>query len=156
MLATLVSASTKSSYGNDFIIVHHTKNYKDRYFPITNDLKAFLKRLKDMQDTYYPNSKYLFPADNKNGIITNRAVYYMYQGICDKLGIELTHDAVKGPHSFRRNAITDVVNTTNGNIIMASELFGNSPEVAKQNYYTGTDLALAKSVLDERCLYIRK
>lgn len=141
--------------GNEFIVVHHTKNYKDRYFPITNDVRRFLKRLKEMQDTYYPNSKYLFPADTDSGIITNRAVYFVYQGICEKLGITISKEAVKGPHSFRRNAITDVVNATNGNIILASQLFGNTPDVAMQNYYTGADLAHAKSVLNERRLCIR-
>lgn len=140
--------------GNDFIVVHHTKNYKDRYFPLTNDIKHFLKRLKEMQDTYYPNSKYLFPANTDSGIITNRAVYYVYQGICENLGIELSRDSIKGPHSFRRNAITDVVNATNGNIIMASQLFGNSPDVAMQNYYTGTDMAVAESILNQRKLCI--
>ena len=142
--------------GNEFIVVSHTKNYKDRYFPITNDIRRFLKRLKEMQDTYYPNSQYLFPCNTDSGIITNRAVYFMYQGICQKLGIEVTQEAVKGPHSFRRNAITDVVNSTNGNIIMASQLFGNSPDVAMQNYYTGIDLNLAETVLNQRCLCIRE
>ena len=62
-----------------------------------------------MQDNYYPNSKYLFPADTDNGVITNRAVYFVYQGICEKLGIEISRDSVKGPHSFRRNAIFEVI-----------------------------------------------
>lgn len=138
--------------GNDFVIVYHTKTYKDRYFPLTNDLKRYFRRLKEMQDNYYPNSKYLFPADTDNGVITNRAVYFVYQGICEKLGIEISRDSVKGPHSFRRNAITDVVNETNGNIIMASELFGNSPDVAKENYFTGINLSVATDVLNKRCL----
>lgn len=139
--------------GNDFIVVGHTKNYKNRYFPITNDLKDFLERLKAMQAKYYPNSNYLFPADNKNGIITNRAVYFVYQGICQTLKIEKKEDGIiLGPHSFRRNAITDVVNATNGNIIMASSLFGNTPEVAKQNYFTGANLEKAKEVLNTRKL----
>lgn len=139
--------------GNDFITVNHTKNYKDRYFPLTDDLKDFLKRLKAMQDIYYPNSTYLFPSNTKSGVITNRAVYSVYQKICIKLGIKIQKDVIKGPHSFRRNGITDVVNTTNGNITMASELFGNTPNVAKQHYYTGTDLALATEVLNKRKLY---
>ena len=141
--------------GNEFVVVQHTKNYKDRNFPITNDVKRFLVRLKEMQDTYYPDSKYLFPANTDSGIITNRAVYYVYQGICQKLGIKISRDAVKGPHSFRRNAITDVVNATNGNIILASQLFGNTPDVAMQNYYTGADLAHACEILNERQLCIR-
>lgn len=140
------------THGNEFIVVHHTKNHRDRQFPLTDDLKDFLNRLKAMQDKYYPNSEYLFPADTKSGIITNRAVYLVYQGICQTLGIEIQKDLIRGPHSFRRNAITDVVNATNGNIVLASSLFGNSPEVAKSNYFTGADLSLAKKILDTRNL----
>lgn len=138
--------------GNDFIIVNHTKNYKDRLFPITDDLKNFLTRLRTMHDKYYPDSEYLFPADTKTGTITNRAVYFVYQGICQTLGIEKLDDAIKGPHSFRRNAITDVVNATNGNIILASSLFGNSPDVAEKNYYTQANLTFAKEILNQRNL----
>ena len=138
--------------GNDFIVVGHTKNYKDRYFPITTDLHDFLVRLKVRNEKYYPNSNHLFPADNKNGIITNRAVYLVYQGICQKLNIPIKDGIIRGPHSFRRNAITDVVNATNGNIIMASSLFGNTPDVATQNYYTGANLEEAKNILNERKL----
>lgn len=138
--------------GNDFIVVGHTKNYKDRYFPITTDLHNFLVRLKVRNEKYYPNSNHLFPADNKNGIITNRAVYLVYQGICQKLNIPIKDGIIRGPHSFRRNAITDVVNATNGNIIMASSLFGNTPDVATQNYYTGANLEEAKNILNERKL----
>ena len=142
--------------GNDFIVVNHTKNRKNRIYPITNDLKDYLRRLKIMHDMYYPNSIYLFPSNTASGIITNRAVYYVYRRICKKLGIVSQEDIIKGPHSFRRNAITDVVNATNGNIIMASELFGNTPDVAKQNYFTGTDLSLATSILNQRCLLTKK
>ena len=51
-------------------------------------------------------------------------------------------------HAFRRNAITQVINQSNGNILMASKLFGNTPAVIKQNYYTGIDLEKAKEVLE--------
>lgn len=138
--------------GNNFVIVNHTKNYKPRYFPLTNDLKDFLVRLKSMHSKYYPDSVYLFPANTANGTITNRAVYLVYRGICRKLGIDKPKNVIRGPHSFRRNAITDVVNETNGNIVMASELFGNTPEVAKQHYFAGIDLSVATTILDKRSL----
>lgn len=141
-----------TSQNNTFVVVGHTKNKKDRCFPMTNDIADFLERLKAMHNKYYPDSKYLFPATNKTGIITNRAVYSVYQKICKKLGIEKEEGIIKGPHSFRRNAITDVVNATNGNIIMASALFGNSPEVAKNNYYTGANMAVAAEILNKRKL----
>ena len=100
-------------------------------------------RLKEkrtcVHEKYYSDNQYLFPADNENGIITNNTVYNFYRRMCKKLGIEISREVIKGTHSFRRNAITDVVNAAGGNIIMASQLFGNSPEVAKRNYYAGAD-----------------
>lgn len=138
--------------GNGYVIVEHTKNHKERFFPITNDLQEFFIRLKAMHEKYYPDSQFLFPADTPNGCITNNAVYKVYQGICKTLGIEIIKGEIKGPHSFRRNAITEVVNSTNGNVVLASALFGNSPQVAKENYYTGANLAIAKEILDKRIL----
>lgn len=138
--------------GSGYVIVEHTKNHKDRLFPMTNDLQEFLIRLKTMHKKYYPDSQFLFPADTPNGCITNNAVYKVYQGICKALGIEIIKGEIKGPHSFRRNAITEVVNATNGNVVLASALFGNSPQVAKENYYTGANLAIAKEILDKRIL----
>lgn len=135
-----------------FVVVNHTKTYKDRQFPITDDLENFLTRLKQIHKKYGYESKYLFPADNENGIITNNTVYNFYRRMCQKLGIEISRERIKGTHSFRRNAITDVVNAVGGDLIMASQLFGNSPEVAKRNYYTGADLKNAMHVLNQRKL----
>ena len=72
--------------------------------------------------------------------------------ICKKLGIRICRDEIKGTHPFRRNAITDVVNASGGNIVLASSLFGNSPEVARKNYYTGIDLNVATETLNKRNL----
>lgn len=135
-----------------FVVVHHTKNHKDRKFPRTKDLDIFLDRLEQVHQKYYSSSKYLFPAKNKNGIITNNIVYKFYRRMCEKLDVEIDKEFIKGTHSFRRNAITDVVNSTGGNVIMASQLFGNSPDVAKKNYYTGTDMKNAVDVLNQRKL----
>lgn len=135
-----------------FVVVNHTKTYSDRKFPITNTLDDFLMRLRQVHENYYPASKYLFPADNENGIITNNTVYNFYRRMCKKLGIEINREIIKGTHSFRRNAITDVVNATGGNIILASELFGNSPEVAKRNYFTGINMENAVQALNQRNL----
>lgn len=95
---------------------------------------------------------YLFPANTQNGVITNRAVYYVYRKICKKLNIEVQEDVIRGPHSFRRNAITSVVNSPNGNMELTSSLFGTSPKVAKSNYFTGIDMNNAIEVLNYRTL----
>lgn len=140
------------TYGNEFVIVSHTKTNRDRLFPLTQDIENFLMRLKSMHEKYYPNSMYLFPANTQNGVITNRAVYSVYRKICQKLNIAIQEDVIRGPHSFRRNAITSVVNSPNGNMELASSLFGNSPKVAKSNYFTGIDMNNAIEVLNYRTL----
>jgi len=134
------------------VIVQHTKTHRNRKFPRTDAVNDLLERLYFVHERYYPKSRYLFPADNENGVITNNTVYNFYRRVLKKLSIEVDADIIKGTHSFRRNAITDVVNATNGNIIMASQLFGNSPEVAKKNYYTNIDFASALSALNNRKL----
>ncbi len=140
------------THGNEFVIVSHTKTNRDRLFPLTQDIENFLMRLKSMHEKYYPNSMYLFPANTQNGVITNRAVYSVYRKICQKLNIAIQEDVIRGPHSFRRNAITSVVNSPNGNMELASSLFGNSPKVAKSNYFTGIDMNNAIEVLNYRTL----
>ena len=131
-----------------FTIVNHTKTHKNRRFPMSDALRDLLNRLYVVLDEYYPDSIYLFPAKNENGVISNNATYFFYRRICSNLGIELDHDAMKGTHSFRRNAISDVINSTGGNLVLASQLFGNSPLVACKNYYTGADTNDTKEALD--------
>lgn len=134
------------------VIVNHTKTHINRHFPRSAAVNDLLKRLYDTLDTYYPGSEYLFPADNENGVISNNTVYNYYGRVCRKLGIEITREEIRGTHSFRRNAITDVVNATGGNLVLTSALFGNSPQVAKKNYYTGIDNHEALIALNKRKL----
>jgi len=134
------------------VIVNHTKTGKNRIFPRSTTLNSFLERLFTVLDQYYPDSEYLFPANTDTGVISNKTVYNYYRRVCKKLGINLSRDEIKGTHSFRRNAITDVVNATGGNLILASALFGNSPEVAKKNYYTGINRQEALQALNKRKL----
>ncbi|MCR5238471.1 MAG: tyrosine-type recombinase/integrase [Lachnospiraceae bacterium] len=131
------------------IIVQHTKTHTDRQFPITDQIKEFLGRLKTMLNQYYPGTPYLFPAKTtKTGVITNFTVYKFYKRMCKNMGIELSLEMRKGPHSFRRNGITKVCNANGGNIMMASVLYGNSPRSASNHYYTGIDMTKAKEILE--------
>lgn len=70
-----------------FKIVSHTKTYKNRKFPITDELSNFLKRLKDVHEKYYPDSEYLFPTKTDNGCITNNCTYNYFRRICRKENI---------------------------------------------------------------------
>ncbi len=130
-----------------FQIVSHTKTYKDRKYPITDELKNFLEKLKKIHDIYYPNSEFLFPADTDMGCITNNTIYNYFRRICTKEKIKISKEKIRGTHAFRRNCISKVINNSGGNLVLASELFGNSPEVARKYYYTGINLEIAKNVL---------
>ncbi len=57
---------------------------------------------------------------------------------------------IMGTHSFRRNAITDIVNASNGNVALAAELCGNCEQVVKGNYFTGYDFETAVNVVNIR------
>ena len=132
------------------MIVPHTKTHVNRQFPITERIREFLGRLKEVHYDHYRNSPYLFPAKTtSSGTITNFTVYKFYQKMCRDLGIEISRELKRGPHSFRRNGITHVCNATGGNIMMASVLYGNSPKSASAHYYTGVNLEQAKAILEE-------
>ena len=130
------------------IVVPHTKTYTDRAFPITSEIRDFLFRLRNIIDTYYPGSEYLFPANTDSGVISNQTVYPFYVRMCKNLGINISKEFVKGPHSFRRNGITKVSNSPGGNIIIASVLYGNSPKCASSHYYSGINMDIARSILE--------
>ena len=146
----LIIEQSQITTGNTMHIVSHTKNYAKRRFPITDELNDFLKRLKERNEVYFPNSNFLFLANNELGTITNHAVYDVYVKLCKKLDIPRIKGIIRGPHSFRRNIITFITNATNGNIQMAASLCGNHTEVAQKNYYTGPDLESSKNILDMR------
>ena len=147
-----LTVKRKGNVPEHWKIVDHTKNGENRIFPMDDHLKEFLQRLCVMLDTYYPRTPYLFPdKTQKNGVINNNVVYRLYRSICKKLGITICRDIIKGPHSFRRNGITQVVNET-GNIYLACSIYGNSPKVALSNYYTGVDNRAAIEALNKRKL----
>ncbi len=141
--------SAEDAHVEGFAIVSHTKTYKDRIFPVTKEIGEFLTRYRAIHELYFPGNKYLFPSENtENGVITNNVVYQFYARMCKRLGIRISRENIRGPHSFRRNGITKVANNTGGDLLLASQLFGNSPETARQNYYTGLNLEKARSALE--------
>ncbi len=131
-----------------FKIVNHTKNHKNRVFPVTTTITDILERLRKNHEQNGIKSDYLFPAKSENGVITNNTVYNFYRRMCKSLDIPIQKDLIKGTHSFRRNAITKVVNNTGGNVILASQLFGNTPNVALKHYFTKADEEQARKALE--------
>lgn len=132
-------------------IVSHTKTDKNRLFPIVGEVKDFFNKMRYVHDLYFPDSEFVFPSNTSStGAVSNNAIYNCYSTCIKALGIK--RDVTMGTHSFRRNAITDAVNNTNGNLILVSELYGNSPEVIRSNYFTGIDMTDASIAIGKRKL----
>lgn len=132
------------------MVVKHTKNNRDRVFPLTKEIREFLVRLKAVHDEYYPDSPYLFPYDSESGRLSYTVVGSYFSKLQRKNKIPKKPGAKRGLHSFRRCGITKVINSVGGSPIMAAEIYGNSPEVAIKNYYCGVDMETARKILESQ------
>lgn len=131
-------------------IVDYTKTHKDREYPIADQEEEFLKKLYAVHEKYYPDSPFLFPADTPNGCITCQSVMSYHRRLCEKLDISMSNEYRRGPHAFRRTRITDVVNATGGDLMLAAQMFGNSPETIRKNYYTQNSIESQRAALNLR------
>ena len=133
---------------NHYEIVNHTKNYKNRYFPITKDINILINKIKKINNKYY-NSEYLFPkkSDPAKPIGNNEVYKFYYYKVCKDLGIKTCRETIKGTHAFRRTGISNVIN--NGHSFeIASALYGNSPNTAEKNYFVGLNMDIAINALN--------
>ena len=136
--------------GHKQVIADYTKTHKDRLYPIADQEKVFLEKLYKIHEEYYPNSQFLFPANTENGCITCKAVEDYHRRLCKKLGILVTNDFRRGTHAFRRTRISDIVNETGGNVVLAAQMYGNSPETIRKHYYTQDSLENQREALNHR------
>ena len=125
-------------------IVPHTKTDKDRRIPVWDELQEVLDELKVAHDKYFPESPYLFPAENESSCLNLHSVYNFYYRLCTKLGITICRDEIKGTHSFRRNFAERIDDPE-----MSSKLLGNDERVLKSNYFDGLNLENAREVLSK-------
>ena len=77
-------------------------------------------------------------------------MYYCNSQILKELDIEDKGDYTTGIHSYRRNVITTIINNTNGDVVLASTICGNSPQTALSHYYTGPDYEKARKALSRK------
>ncbi len=134
-------------------IVDHTKTWRTRKIPIYEEAEELLRKLYTVHKEYYPDSEFLFPARDKrntNGCIGIHSVYEYYRKMCKALGISTREGITRGPHAFRRNACTDFINASGGDVYMASMIFGNSPQTINQNYFTSSNMRTAREALNKR------
>lgn len=130
-------------------IVNHTKTWKDRHYPITNEVQSFLTEIKISQEIVGYDGVYVFPSKKtKTGCVSVQSIYSEHHKMCLKASITIHEECIRGTHAFRRNAITNLINKSNGNVYLAAKLFGNSYAVIDNHYYLGVDINEAKKLLD--------
>ncbi len=148
----------KKGSGNDKAydkIVDHTKTWRSRKIPINDEVEELLRKIYQIHVEFYPDSEFLFPARdkrNKTGCMGIHTVYEYYRKMCKTLGIQTQEGIIRGPHAFRRNACTDFINESGGDAYMASMIFGNSPQTINQNYFTTSNMRIARETLNKRKL----
>ena len=132
----------------EYFPAEHTKTHKNRLYPMSDRLREFLDRYLPVRNSYYPDSPYLFPSRrwdkerkcwDEGGMITDQTIPSDYARMCIRLGIKTDPLCIRGPHAFRRNAITETMVASGGNIDLTAQIFGNSPETIRKAYLLDMD-----------------
>jgi len=132
------------------VIVEYTKTNKARFYAIADMELEFLEKLMTIHKKYFPDNPYLFPADTINGCISCADIGDFHNDLYKSLGIMISKEVKRGPHAFRRTRITEVINNTGGNVVLAAQMFGNSPETIRKNYYTKDTIKKQLEALNQR------
>lgn len=123
----LIDKSEKSDRTKKKYWIEGTKNNKERLFPMTEEIKKLLNKIKKVEMEYGYLCEWVFA--NENGRIHSTLISSCIKTKCRQLGIE-----VKGIHAFRKTLNSNMrckgVSST-----VASTILGHSPQV-NERYYT--------------------
>lgn len=110
-----------------YVIKDHPKNFKPRIFPITDELREILDRIKSVQKEYGIRTNWVF-ADENGEHIHKRNICDCLKNRCKQIGI-----TARGMHALRRQFNSDMrcdgVSST-----ITSSLIGNTKEVNDKHY----------------------
>lgn len=123
----LIDKSEKSDRTKKRYWIEGTKNNKERLFPMTEEIRKLLFKIKKIETEYGYLCEWVFA--NENGRIHAPLISSCIKTKCRQLGIE-----VKGIHAFRKTLNSNMrckgVSST-----VASTILGHSPQV-NERYYT--------------------
>ena len=119
---------------NEYVEVQHTKTHVNRIYEIDEELKEYFERLFVVLEKYYPKSEYLFPCDlESKKPVTKKQIKDFFDYQIKKLSLK-KDGLTLGLHSFRRNAITNMIEKGGKDIFAVADMFGNSPQTIESNY----------------------
>lgn len=121
--------------------IDKTKNGKDRIFPITEDIKALLAKLKKAEMKYGFLSEWVF--SNERGRIHARTISDCMRNKCEQAGIP-----IKSIHALRRT-LNSKMRCMGVSSTVASSLLGHTEEVNELNYtYDITGITEKKDIIE--------
>lgn len=123
----LIDLSEKYKRKAKIFCIESTKNGKERKFPITNEVRELLERVRRAQEEYLGTSEWIF-AD-ENGRIHTHVISSCLKNKCKMLGI-----TERGIHGLRKT-LNSTMRSNGVPSVVAASLLGNSVEV-NDKYYT--------------------
>lgn len=107
--------------------IDQTKNRKDRIFPVTDEIKDLLDRVKKVEMQYGFICEWVFA--NEHGRVHAPTISSCLKNKCKQINID-----EKGIHAFRRT-LNSKIRCNGVSATVAASLFGHTAEV-NDNYYT--------------------
>lgn len=138
----LIEKSEKYNRKTKEYYVADTKNKKVRKFPLTDEIKSLLDKVKrvEMENGYL--TKWVF--SNEDGRVHAPVISSCVKNKCRQLGIE-----EKGIHAFRRT-LNSKMRCNNVPAVVASEIMGHTESVNDEYYtYDITDMNTKRDIISQ-------
>ena len=138
----LIEKSEKYNRKTKEYYVADTKNKKVRKFPLTDEIKSLLDKVKrvEMENGYL--TKWVF--SNEDGRVHAPVISSCVKNKCRQLGIE-----EKGIHAFRRT-LNSKMRCNNVPAVVASEIMGHTESVNDEYYtYDITDMDMKRDIISQ-------
>lgn len=123
----IVDKSEKYDRKTETYFIGETKNKKARIYPITDEIRTLLNRVKKVEMQYGYISEWVF--SNEDGRIHAPIISSCSKNKCRQIGI-----TEKGIHAYRRT-VNSKLRCNGVSSLMAAALMGHSKEV-NENYYS--------------------
>lgn len=131
----VISKSEKYNGTNKEYYLSSTKTYKSRKFPISDEIKSLLIRIRNVQDKYGCYNGFVFSTSDGN--VHCRTISDCMRNKCIQIGMKHT----KGMNAIRRT-VNSRIRCAGISATVAASLLGHTEEVNNLNYtydITGMD-----------------
>lgn len=138
----IINKSEKYDRNNKEFFIDKTKNGKDRIFPMTDEIKNLLYKLKKVEIKYGYLCEWVFA--NEHGRIHARTISDCMTNKCEQAGI-----SIKSIHSLRRT-LNSKMKCMGVSSTIAASLLGHTEEVNELNYtYDITTIEEKKNIFKQ-------